>query len=223
MILIIILKFHIFLLLNYPKLLIYLLYLRSLPTVHRLRISKARQGVVHSEETRRKISIAVSTTKRSLKKQRLAARAAEAAEAATADLRPAFSNIYVGSTGRTSTGGSTGGRDDYRDYRDSNESGAYSGSEGESDYEEGPYEQQAQPVILNPLELEKAVIEVTALRRQLTAWMDAYEKKFGRKPDLTEASETHPLVYGRFVRYVALRELVRTSSLLIGSTPVTWN
>lgn len=76
---------------------------------------------------------------------------------------------------------------------------------------------------MNALELEKAIIEVTALRRQLTAWMDAYENKFGRKPDLTEASETHPLVYGRFVRYVALRELVRTSSLLIGSTPVTWN
>ena len=46
--------------------------------------------------------------------------------------------------------------------------------------------------------------------------------EFGRKPDLTEASETHPLVYGRFVRYVALRELVRTSSLLAGQTPVSW-
>ncbi len=191
-------------------------------TVHRLRLSKARQGIVQSEETRRKISLAVAFTKRSLKKQRLAARAAEAAEAATADLRPAFSGIYSGSTGgSTSTsrdwaeggsGYSSGG-----EYSDGG--GAYSGSEGESDYEE----ERIETIILNPMELEKAVIEVTALRRQLTAWMDAYEKKFGRKPDLTEASETHPLVYGRFVRYVALRELVRTSSLMIGSTPVSWN
>jgi len=150
-----------------------------------------------------------------LKKQRLAARAAEAAEAATADLRPAFSSIYVGSIG--TRGRSTGDRDDYSTNGDE-----YSESEGESDYEEEPYEEQGQPVTLNEFELEKAVIEVTSLRRQLTAWMDAYEKKFGKKPDLSEASETHPLVYGRFVRYVALRELVRTSSLLIGSTPVTW-
>lgn len=46
--------------------------------------------------------------------------------------------------------------------------------------------------------------------------------EYGRKPDLTEASETNPIVYGRFVRYVALRELVRRSSLVIGSTPVSW-
>jgi hypothetical protein len=115
----------------------------------------------------------------------------------------------------STVGGST--TDGYTDY-----SGAYSESEGESDYEEGP-DGPIEPVILNSLELEKAVIEVTALRRQLTAWMDAYEKKFGRKPDLTEASELSPLVYGRFVRYVALRELVRTSSLLIGQTPVSWS
>jgi hypothetical protein len=195
--------------------------------VHRLRISQARQKVVQSEETRQKISIAVTATKRSLKKQRLAARAAEAAEAATADLRPAFSSIYLGKLGSTSSSGSSRSSTDenrtsdgYADY--SGDGGAYSGSEGESDYEDGGYV-QAEPVTLDALELEKAVIEVTALRRQLTAWMDAYEKKFGRKPDLTEASETHPLVYGRFVRYVALRELVRTSSLLIGSTPVSWN
>ncbi len=38
--------------------------------------------------------------------------------------------------------------------------------------------------------------------------MDAYENKYGGKPDLTETSESHPHVYGRFVRYVALMELV---------------
>ena len=73
--------------------------------------------------------------------------------------------------------------------------------------------------VLDMIELERAVIEVTRLRDQLTAWMDVYEERYGKKPDLTETSETHPHVYGTFARYVALRELVRQSSLKIGSSP----
>ena len=45
----------------------------------------------------------------------------------------------------------------------------------------------------------------------------------GKKVDLTEAAEEHPAVYGMFVRYVALRELVRRSSLAMGQTPVSWD
>jgi hypothetical protein len=45
----------------------------------------------------------------------------------------------------------------------------------------------------------------------------------GRKPNLTETSETHPYVYAKFARYVALRELVRRSSLAIGESPVSWD
>ena len=78
-------------------------------------------------------------------------------------------------------------------------------------------------LILDMIELERAVVEVTRLREELTSWMDAYEVKFGRKPDLTETSETNPVVYGRFVRYVALRDLVRRSSIETGGTPVVWS
>jgi len=46
--------------------------------------------------------------------------------------------------------------------------------------------------------------------------------EYGKKPNLTEASEEHPMVYARFVRYVALRELVRRSSLAIGQSPVVY-
>lgn len=77
-------------------------------------------------------------------------------------------------------------------------------------------------LILDEIELEKAVLEVTRLRDELTSWMDAYERETGRKPDLTETSETMPKVYGRFVRYVALRDLVRRSSIRMGTTPVVW-
>lgn len=76
--------------------------------------------------------------------------------------------------------------------------------------------------ILDMIELERAVIEVTRLRDQLTAWMELYERRYGRKPDLTETSESHPHVYGTFARYVALRELVRQSSLKIGFSPAAW-
>lgn len=82
--------------------------------------------------------------------------------------------------------------------------------------------EQAEEQILDMIELERAVIEVTRLRDQLTSWMDLYESKHGKKPDLTETSESHPHVYGTFARYVALRELVRQSSLKIGFSPAAW-
>lgn len=112
-------------------------------TGHRYNIAIGRQGITHSPETKAKISAAVSATKRKLRRQRLAARAAAFAEEATADLRPAFA--------MASTGEADGDEEDM------------------ADSEEAPLQ-------LDMLELEKLVIEVTALRRQLTAWMDAYEK-----------------------------------------------
>jgi hypothetical protein len=163
---------------------------------HRYNISVGRTGIQHSDETKRKIGLAVSATKQRLRRQKLAARAAAAAEAATADLRPAFFVGDVESSGENSVRVADASSDD-----------------------EGSYDTNG---LLNMLELEKAVIEVTSLRNALSAWMDAYEARNGRKPNLTEASETHPQVYGKFVRYVALRELVRRSSLAIGHTPVSW-
>ncbi len=77
-------------------------------------------------------------------------------------------------------------------------------------------------LILDEIDLERAVIEVTRLRDELTSWMNAYELETGRQPDLTETSESIPEVYGRFVRYVALRDLVRRSSVRMGATPVVW-
>jgi hypothetical protein len=148
---------------------------RSLSLPHRLRISEGRKGYYHSAETRQIISDSVRATKKKLKRERLADRAARAAVAATADIRS-----------RTLT------MDD------------------------------GDGVLVDMIELEKAVVEVTRLRDELTSWMEAYEAKYGRKPDLTETSETMPSVYGRFVRYVALRDLVRRSSVEMGRTPVVW-
>eukprot|EP00889_Picochlorum_renovo_P005525 jgi/Picre1/32555/NNA_007901.t1 len=66
-------------------------------------------------------------------------------------------------------------------------------------FKDSTMQEDEDELILDMIELEKAVIEVTLLRDQLTMWMEAYENKYGRKPDLTETSESHPHVYGRFV------------------------
>lgn len=128
----------------------------------------------------------MSTTKQRLRKERLAARAAAAAEAATADLRKVFSSS--------------------RDYEDR---AVYE----EDGFEEEEEEQDQEQVLLDDFELERAAAELASLRSRLTGWMSGYETKYGRKPDLTEASETHPTIYALFVRYVALRDLVRRSSV----------
>jgi hypothetical protein len=56
---------------------------------------------------------------------------------------------------------------------------------------------------------EKAIVEMQVLRRELAEWMQEFEKRHGERPNLEETSSTHPDVYAKFVRYVALREYVR--------------
>jgi ribosomal protein L20 len=56
---------------------------------------------------------------------------------------------------------------------------------------------------------EKAIVEMQVLRRELAGWMQEYEKRHKERPDLEQTSSTHPNVYAKFVRYVALREYVR--------------
>ena len=102
-------------------------------------------NVVQSGETREKIAAGVRRTKQRLKRERLAARAAQAAEAFTADLRPAFAAKPLNS-------------DDEEEYTDSEE------------------DENLEGLILDPIELEKAILEVQSLRNQLTSWMDAYER-----------------------------------------------
>lgn len=160
------------------------------PTEHRLKLSEAKTGVALPQSIRRKIAISVSNTKQRLRRERLAARAAAAAEAATADLRKAFSS-------------SRDDGDNDEDIEDGNTNGAI-GIEEVEDNEE---------VLLDAFELERAAVELASLRSRLTGWMNNYENKYGRMPDLTEASETHPAIYALFVRYVALRDLVRRSSV----------
>lgn len=115
-------------------------------------------------EVCQRIGTSVSATKQRLRRERLAARAAAAAEAATADLRPAFA---YSSGLSTASGGESGGE-----------------SEGEYDYDwEG--EEEDEFVVLDMLELEKSVIELTSLRRQIANWMNAYEKSTLRLMKMT--------------------------------------
>ena len=161
---------------------------------HRYNIALSRVGKKHSEETKMKMS----ETKQRKRKQKLAARAAAAAEKATADLRHVYASI-----------------DSPDENEDLQETDVKNGGSWER-------KEEGTPMLLNPLQLEKAVLELVNLRESLTQWMNAYESRYGRKPNLTETSETHPFIYGKFVRYVALRDLVRRSSTALGESPATW-
>ncbi len=195
---------------------------RSLSLAHRFNIARARAGARHSPETRAKIAAAESATKARARRARLAARAGAAATAATADLRPAFGAEgparrpadWRGSDGAASSAAA-----------DSDGAGAYYSSDPDvsatdyTDYSSDEGGAPPAPPLLAPAEMESAVVELAGLRVRLGAWMDAWEAKEGRKPDLTETSESHPAVYAAFVRYVALRDLVRRSSLALGELP----
>lgn len=131
----------------------------TLPLSHRFSISQGKSGTQHSDETKRKIGLAVSTTKRKLRKERLAQRAAIAAEEATADLR--HKKVFASQSNTTTS---------EEDYDDDNDNDGYDSYDDEDNLEE------EEELVLDMLELEKTVIELTSLRTQLSAWMDAYEK-----------------------------------------------
>jgi hypothetical protein len=207
---------------------------RSLSLAHRFNIARARAGARHSPETRAKIAAAERATKARARRARLAARAGAAATAATADLRPAFGAEGPARRPADWRGDGDGGAASSaasaarRAAADSDGAGAYYSTDADAsatdytDYSSDEGGAPPAPPLLAPAEMESAVVELAGLRGRLGAWMDAWEAKQGRKPDLTETSESHPAVYAAFVRYVALRDLVRRSSLALGESPAPW-
>ena len=45
---------------------------------------------------------------------------------------------------------------------------------------------------------------------QVGAWINAFTVEQGRKPTLQDASAADPLLYRNFLRYLALRDIVRS-------------
>lgn len=60
---------------------------------------------------------------------------------------------------------------------------------------------------------EKAVVEMQELRRELAKWMQEYEALHGVKTTIEQVSTSNPDMYRKFVRFVALRELIRQSDV----------
>jgi hypothetical protein len=67
------------------------------------------------------------------------------------------------------------------------------------------------PQLRAGLAREAAVIELARLRQQVAGWMEGYERSHGRQPSLPETAELNPDIYRAFVRYVALRDSLRSS------------
>lgn len=89
--------------------------------------------------------------------------------------------------------------------------------------EASPAELAAAALLTKELAREKAVIEMMDTRLWLSRWMDAFKKEHDYQPTLPETSSSHPEVYAKFVRYVALREMVRQAEKDgPDSYPVLW-
>jgi len=56
---------------------------------------------------------------------------------------------------------------------------------------------------------ESVVVEMTALRREIAEWIDAFEAKTGIRPGLDEVADFDPGVYRKFLRLMGLTEAVR--------------
>ncbi|KAK9810252.1 hypothetical protein WJX72_007332 [[Myrmecia] bisecta] len=59
--------------------------------------------------------------------------------------------------------------------------------------------------------MEKAVAELVALRREVQHWMNRYEQQYGAKPVMEDAAQHAPHMYKKFVRYITLRDFVRSN------------
>lgn len=60
--------------------------------------------------------------------------------------------------------------------------------------------------------LEKAVLELSQLRREVSFWLESWYAQNERKPSLEEVSRLSPEVHNKFLRYIALQEFIRSNS-----------
>ncbi|RMZ55209.1 hypothetical protein APUTEX25_005487 [Auxenochlorella protothecoides] len=62
---------------------------------------------------------------------------------------------------------------------------------------------------MRALARERLVMSVTSLRHELSAWMQAQAAERGATPSMRATASSHPAVYAKFVRFVALKQALR--------------
>lgn len=67
---------------------------------------------------------------------------------------------------------------------------------------------------VDPMVMEKAVLELGGLKREIAAWLRVWYSNHSplTKPTLEDAAEASPEIYAAFVRYVALMDFVRNTN-----------
>lgn len=73
-------------------------------------------------------------------------------------------------------------------------------------------EQPARKRAMDYFVMEKALLELSQLRRELSVWLDAWYARSDRKPSLDEVAQLSPEVHNKFLRYIALQEFIRSNS-----------
>lgn len=62
------------------------------------------------------------------------------------------------------------------------------------------------------LVMEKAILEMTWLRRDVNLWLEKWYSKHKRKPTLEDMAQDSPEVHNKFSRFIALQEFIRANN-----------
>lgn len=62
------------------------------------------------------------------------------------------------------------------------------------------------------LVMEKAILEMTSLKRDVDLWLDQWYSKHKRKPTLEDVAQHSPEVHNKFIRFIALQEFIRANN-----------
>ncbi|KAL6779086.1 hypothetical protein ACKKBF_B18820 [Auxenochlorella protothecoides x Auxenochlorella symbiontica] len=158
---------------------------RTFTLNHRYNLSQCRMGTTHTEEVRKKISAAMRLSHAKRRQKAEAARAASGVQ--MLELEATLMRRHDPAHQNLPSLLELLGPQELRDI-----AAGGGGTEG-----------------MRALARERLVMSVTSLRHELSAWMQAQAAERGAAPSMRATASSHPAVYAKFVRFVALKQALR--------------
>ena len=66
--------------------------------------------------------------------------------------------------------------------------------------------------VMDDFVMEKAVLEMSQLRKEVAVWLDGWYAHHEHKPSLDDVAQFSPEIHNKFLRYIALQEFIRSNS-----------
>ena len=66
--------------------------------------------------------------------------------------------------------------------------------------------------VMDDFVMEKAVLEMSQLRKEVAVWLDGWYAHQEHKPSLDDVAQFSPEIHNKFLRYIALQEFIRSNS-----------